>query len=180
MASPKIAAPTNCPDDFHELFGIFHAVWLTLDVAIDFAISHLLHTSSRDTHIMVSGMMFGSKIRLLINLVQRSHHGKKGELIATLRAIQNSKRDVFAHSYFASDKDRVLFIERTKGGDYKAIEHEFTASEFRDHVANSVLNANKFQDALGVTDEDILHFARAALSENSKLNTSPREPSASK
>ena len=115
-----------------------------------------------DTHIILSGMMFGSKIRLLLALLKRSNHKKKAELLAAIGKIQASKRNEFAHSYLGLDKENILFIERTKGNKYDIVEHQFTAQEFRQHVADFIKATQAFQNALAPDDAELLKFVKAA------------------
>jgi hypothetical protein len=162
MFYPKIDPPSDVPPDFHNLFGQFHSIWLANDALLDYAICELLGAEAADTHIILSGMMFGAKSRLLIALLKRSNHRNKSDLLDALKKIQAAKRDKFAHSYLALDKENVLFIERALYGDYAVIEHKFTAQEFRQHVADFILAAQKFQNALGADGEELLAFVKAA------------------
>ena len=122
-------------------------------------------------------MFFGKKSQLLINLIQRTQHENKANLIRSLKKNQGSKRDVFSHSYIGSDSENVLFIERSRGREYVATEHPFTIQEFREHVAEFVRNAQLFQTSLAVSDGEFLEFTKAALSANSKPTTSLGKPS---
>src|ERR1700687_6094444 len=144
MYYPKIDSPADAPPDFYNLFGQFHAVWLADDTLLDYAIHQLLGTEAVENHIIVSGMMFGAKSRLLMALLKRSNHKNKNDLIDALKKIQAAKRDKFAHSYLALDRESVLFIERTSYGAYDIVEHPFTAQEFRQHVADFIRAAQKF------------------------------------
>jgi hypothetical protein len=162
MHYPKIDPPRDTPPDFYNLFGQFHAVWLANDTLIDYAIYQLLGTAPLDTHIILSGMMFGAKSRLLLALVKRSDHKNKNDLLDAVGKIQAAKRDVFSHSYLYLDSDNVLFIERTKGGKYGTVEHHFTNQEFRQHVANFIQAGQKFQNALAPDEPDLLAFVKAA------------------
>jgi hypothetical protein len=136
-----------------------------------------LGTDAVDTHTIVSQLMFGGKSRLLIALLKRSTHKKKPDLLEALKKIQAAKRDTFAHAYLALDKNSVLFIERTKGGDYKVIEHPFTSQEFRQHVADFIRAAQKFQDALDPDGVELLEFVKAADPKALQSpTTSPQDP----
>lgn len=168
ISRSTIGEPTNCPEDFHRLLGIFHATWCSLDSVLDFLVGNLLGTKPEDAHLTLSGMMFGTKLRLARNLVYRSSHRNKAALMASLNQLQASKRDVLTHSYIASDNENVMFIERTRGGDYQTKEHHFTADQFREHVAALIRAAQAFQAATDASDFEILEFARAALRASSK------------
>lgn len=155
MCYPKITPPAGAPSDFYDLFGQFHAVWLANDTLLDYAIHQLLRTEAVDTHTILSGMMFGAKSRLLMALLKRGSHKNKNDLIDALKKIQAAKRDKFAHSYLALSKTDVLFIERKNHGPYDVVEHPFSAQEFREHVADFIKAAQKFQNALAPDDDEL-------------------------
>ncbi len=80
-----------------------------------------------------------------------------------LNKIQNeSKRNVFAHSFLRSTKTTVTFVERTWEGDYKARTHVFTLDEFSDHVRRFQTAARAFAKALQIDDRDFQAFCFAA------------------
>jgi hypothetical protein len=75
------------------------------------------------------------------------------------------------------DKTGILFVERTKGGKYGIVEHPFTPQEFRQHVADFIRAAQKFQNALDPDEEDLLAFVKAADPKASNSpTTSPQDP----
>jgi hypothetical protein len=97
-------------------------------------------------------MMFGSKARLLVDLIRRSDHANKEEILESFSEFRGmSKRNVFAHSYVWSDHSTVKFMDRQTGGEYKAKEHTFTLTQFRHHVLKVAQVAERFYQAIGAT-----------------------------
>jgi hypothetical protein len=80
--------------------------------------------------------------------------------------MQNAKRDLFAHSYLLQSKTHIGFINRSRGGDYKATLTEFAGEEFANHVVDFVTAAHAFLDALETPDDRFEAFARAPVSAN--------------
>ncbi|MCW0236663.1 MAG: hypothetical protein OJJ21_23905 [Ferrovibrio sp.] len=160
-----IEAPGH-PDNFHHYLGIFHGLWLATDIIIDYAIGRFLKSPHEDTHILTAGLEFGRKIRILIDLAKRSTDPKKEILVEALRTMQGSKREIITHSYLKSDKDKIIFLNRSRGGPYKATETKFSREEFIDHVKTLVLAAQKFETHLDLNEDDFQKFAASALSLN--------------
>lgn len=164
-------------DEFTTLFGMFHLLWLTLDLTTDYAICKFLKVTHEEGHLITSGMMFGRKARLLADLIGQSEHPNKSALLGSFNAIRGkSKRDIFAHGYLWSSPHEIRFIERSISGPFKAIEHKFTFEEFQLHCLELASNSDAFYYALGATREELNAFANAALSLNRKSKTSPGKP----
>jgi hypothetical protein len=150
--------------EFTLRLGIFHAAWVSIDMTIDFAIGKFLNLAHEDAQILTSGMMYGTKIRILKSLVRKSAHKNKAQIIGSLNKLQNeSKRNVFAHSYMASDAVSVTFLERSSGGNYLVTKHRFTKIQWNSHVTNFTLVGKEFWDALDVPDSDLEEFAMALM-----------------
>src|SRR5215212_5702226 len=113
--TPPIVEGPRTPAGFYTALGMFHGVWLGLDVAVDYALATFLKIPHDDAHILTAGMEFGRKCRILIDLIKRSDHKKKAALIGSLRKIQASKRDAIAHSYLKADPTSLTFISRSRG-----------------------------------------------------------------
>ena len=125
-------------------------------------------------------MEFGRKITLLRNVVYRSDDPNKGKIVGVLGKIQNeSKRNVFAHSFIFSTPTSITFIERSRGGDYKVTRHEFTMEEFVGHVNDFGAGAKEFSALLGATNEELQRFGEAAFNAETKATKSPVPPSSS-
>lgn len=149
--------------EFNTAFGYFHSGWAVAEGAIDYAIGQFLGLTPEQTHLVTAGADHGRKAMLLRDLVARSDHANRAELLRTLKVIQNeSLRNVFAHSYIASDENTVTFIERTRGGPYRVKQHPFTREEFFDHVGKFVRASSDFETALGFTREELAAFLNAA------------------
>lgn len=156
------------PDFLHAL-GLFNGAWASLELMTSYGIGKFLKISFEEAHVLTSGMEFGRKATLLRNLVYRSDDQDKQAIINLIGKIQNeSKRNVFAHSYIISNPERVTFIDRSRGGDYVATEHSFSLWEFAEHVGSFTKTAGTLERAI-VKDMAELHdFAKAALRANTK------------
>jgi hypothetical protein len=162
---------------FLEWLGAFFGAWATLELITSYGIGKFLRVSDEEAHVLAAGMEFGPKARLLRNLVYRSDDPNKGRIINLLWKIQNeSKRNVFAHSFIISDTSGVSFIELSRGGDYKATEHEFTLTSFVDHVVTFTKDMAELEAAIGADAQSLARFAKAALSANTKSTKSPVPP----
>jgi hypothetical protein len=104
--------PLAITKEFATTLGYFHSVFATLDLTTDFAIFKLLNVTPNEAHLITSGMMFGRKARLLTDLIGRSNHPNKKELLRAFNAVRGNKRDVIVHGYLWSKQIRVKFIER--------------------------------------------------------------------
>jgi len=112
--------------DFNATLGFFYGAWAVSDALMDCAIGRTLRLTHAETHIVTAGMPFGRKIALLRSLVNRGNHKNKQKIIQSINTIQNeSLRNIFAHSYLASDEKTVSFIERSHSADYWAKETHF-------------------------------------------------------
>ena len=166
--------------DFVWFLGAFFGAWATLELVTSYGIGVFLKITEEEAHILTSGMEFGRKGTLLRNLAYRSDHQKKAEIIGAVGRIQNeSKRNVFAHSFILSGAESVTFIDRSRGGDYSATNHTFTLREFSDHVIAFTKTCAELEQHLGVNKEALHRFAMAALSANTKSTRSPVPPSES-
>ncbi|PJI37388.1 MAG: hypothetical protein CTR53_20540 [Ferrovibrio sp.] len=134
------------------------------DVTLDYSIGKFLRLEHSETHILVAGMEFGRKIRLLCELLKHSDHPKKQQLVEQLSILQAAKRDAITHAYVASNSTDITFIYRSRGGPYEAKELRFTYPEFKEHVTTLIEAAQRYQRMLGAPVEELLSFANTVLS----------------
>lgn len=151
-------------NEFLGLVGAFQQAWANAEVAIDLAIRDLLRLTTDEAHLLTAGLEFNRKASLLRSLIGKSDYKKKAQAVKALNTMQNeSKRNVFAHSYIASNRTTVSYIERSRGGKYKATEHNFTLLQFAAHTSKFAGASMEFSEALGQTDAEINAFGKAAL-----------------
>lgn len=101
-------------DQFANALGRFHLVWASVDLITDFAIYKFLNVSAEQAHLITSGMMFGRKSRLLADLISRSNHPNKAEILGPFNKLRGSnKRDILAHSYVSSTPNSVRIYRKT-------------------------------------------------------------------
>lgn len=167
-------------DDFTSEFGRFFGIWQATELAVDYAVGKFLNLPDEETHLLTAGLEFNRKIRLLMALVKRSSDPEKSSILAGLKTIQNdSLRNVFAHSFIDHTPTEVIFIQRSRHGNYDPVEYKFTMASFKEHVEKLLLAAIAFHEAIGLSQERNQEFANAALRVNSKPTTSPVPPSES-
>lgn len=153
--------------EFNKALGWFYHIWAVTEAMLDFAIGRFLRLEPAETHILTAGMEHGRKSMLLLILVSRSNDPNKSELSRTLKIIQNeSLRNVFSHSYIGSDEETIFFLDRSKGGRYKATIRSFSMEKFNEHVSKFVQAARDFETALVVEPDEIIAFQELALSAN--------------
>jgi hypothetical protein len=148
--------------EFQHVLGSFYLLWSSFEFIVDFAIWRFLKLEPTVAHLMTAGLDFNRKARLLRGVIKRSGHTKTAQLQTALNEIQNeSKRNVFAHSFWMATPTTVTFIERSRHGPMEIKQHTFTLEEFRSHVLRIEKACSDFEEALAVPREDILDFVRA-------------------
>jgi hypothetical protein len=149
---------------FLVFLGSFYATATTIDMTIDMAIGRFLGVSDEAAQMMTAGMMFGSKIRVLRELVRESDHSKKAAILTQLNKVQNeSNRNAFTHSYLVNQGESVFFVERTSGGTYEVREHGYDLGAFAGHVKGFAEAGMKLWDALGYSNDELQAFGKAAV-----------------
>jgi hypothetical protein len=164
-------------DEFHIWFGRFHGAWLAADLTVDYTIGRLLKLPHEQTHRLLAGMESGRKLRILYGLIRDSDLGQKPKILECLGKLQNeSKRNIFAHSFLWSDEHHVTFVHRSAGQKYEAAKHEFTMIRFRMHVSEFTIVGKEFYESLEIDEADIQAFGEAAISAAKSSKTSPAPP----
>lgn len=119
----------------------------------------------------------GPKFRLLGDLIRKSKHQKKAELITSLNKIDAmNERVAITHGYLWSDDKVVKFIERKRSGKYTTIERAFTLREFKTHVGEFGMETMRFYELIAPSGDDFDKFSKAVFSRNHKSKTSPSKP----
>jgi hypothetical protein len=169
---PETAKAIDMSDDYLIMRGLFQSAWACLELTTDYAIWKFLNVTPEQAHLITSGMMFGRKSRLLADLIGRSDHPNKSEILGRFNKIRGmSKRDVFVHGYVWSDENSVKFIDRQSGGAYRARTHTFTLQEFKDYVLEFAMAGGEFYLALGATRKELNDFGNAALTLDQRSET---------
>ena len=109
-------------------------------------------------------MNFARKCKHFRSLLPTSKFNdiEKVEKLLT-RITDHSMRNVFTHSFLASDIDSVTFIDRwQQGGQYRVDWHPFTRDQFLNHVDDFIQLSFAFQRAVGLSDWEVAGFAAAA------------------
>ena len=160
--------PLAHTDEFNRLLGMFHYNWSATDLHVDYAIYQFLGITPLQAHLITSGMLFGRKIRLLVDLIKHSNHNERVALLAVLGRITKANRDIIAHAWVRSDANTVVFLERKISGPFSAKEHAFSLPEFTAHVTEVATAGTEFRQLLNVSSPELHGFANAALNINRK------------
>jgi hypothetical protein len=163
---PEKVKPFANTDEFYIALGGFYAAWRRTDLAIDCAIWKALETATPEqVHERVASMTFGCKCEYFRSLLATSKF-KKIETVKDLltRITDHSMRNVFAHSFLASDEHSVAFIHRkSKRGQYQVNAYQITRDQFLNHVSEFAQLSLDFEKALGLSDKEVRDFGAAAL-----------------
>jgi hypothetical protein len=176
MAELVLPVPLGKGISFNAMLGIFHLNWAAIDLHTDFAIYKFLKVTSLQAHLITSGMMFGRKARLLVDLIRHSDAKNKSAILGPFNIIRASNREMIAHSYFTSDAMSVVFLERSSANKFSVKEHRYSLPEFQAHVDKISAAAQAFVAAIDAPREEINDFVQTALSFARKSETSPGSP----
>lgn len=175
----RASASVGASDTFFLNYGLFHAAFSALDLAIDVAIGRFLKLSHAEAHLVTVGVEMGRRMQLLINLADHSNHPNKAEIVRLMKAIQDdSRRNAFTHGFMGTNEETVTFFYRNRDKPLEAREYQYSSDGFQKHVATFLELASKLQSALGITSADFVEFAATVIKDSNKLTTFPEPPSA--
>lgn len=151
--------------DFYTALGRFYAVWSAVELDIDCAIGKLKQLPPEEAHRLVAAMKFSKKLDVLRFLLDNSKYENVAQLKEFLDRIENETlRNVFAHSFMASDSSSVSFYHRrSRQGQYSCEPYRFEAENFFVHVQNFAQLAHDFERAFGFAQKEVGKFASFAL-----------------
>jgi hypothetical protein len=167
MDESILPIPVGAGISFNAKLGLFHQNWAAIDLHTDFAIYKFLGVTPLQAHLITTGMMFGRKARLLVDLIKHSDIKDKSKFLEPFNIIRGAaRRDRITHSYIRTDATSVYFLERSAGNTFKAEEHQYTINEFYQHVDNTTRAAEAFIEAINASEREVIEFVKAALSLN--------------
>jgi hypothetical protein len=155
----------NTPE-FYSALGRFYAVWSHTELAIDCAIWKASGTETAEcAHELAARTKFSDKCKRLRTLLdgRRIPHGEKvNDLLTQIE--HHSMRNVFAHSFLASDEHSVAFIHRkVESKKYQATTYQISRDDFLNHVQNFVQLCFEFEQAVGLSHKEVADFAAMAV-----------------
>jgi hypothetical protein len=163
--------------EFAVALGLFYINWTKVELLIDCAISVSLNISATQTHLITASIDFGRRAQWLRALIVEKKPKEQGKILRALNSIQNdSKRNVFAHSYLSSGETSVTFVERVPFGRFTIKTHRYDWNGFKAHVDGIANHCAALQEALGISDSELSSFAQVAISMASKRTVSPDPP----
>lgn len=154
---------------FLATLGTFHTAWASLDLYLAYGIGKFLKISHEDVHVLTAGWEFGRKSAVFRNLLYRKGHPHKAVMMKALEKIQNeSARNAITHGVHFRGRSGIIFIDRSRGGDYRIKEFKFTHDSFADHVNSLMEAAIELEGALGLTATILHRFSLAAIKADKK------------
>jgi len=165
MEEPLEPVTVTMTKAYNETLGMFHNNWAAIDLYTDFAIFKCLDITPQQAHMILSGMMWGKKAKLLADLLKTSANPWAMKILQALGAMQAAKREIITHAYSASDVMHIYFLEKTPyAKEAKAKKHTYTLEEFCVHVSTVAKDAERFRNSLGASQDEINQFVDAAIS----------------
>jgi hypothetical protein len=151
---------------FYSALGWFYAVWSHTELTIDCAIWKASGTETAEcAHELAARMKFSDKCKRLRTLLDggRIPHGEKvSDLLTQIE--HHSMRNVFAHSFLASDEHSVAFIHRkVESKKYQPTMYQISRDDFLNHVQNFVQLCVDFEQAVGLSHKEVADFAAMAV-----------------
>ena len=157
---------------FNVFIDLFLGAWASFEMTVDFAIGKFLKTTHEQTHLITAGMMFGRRARLLDDLVGRSDHPRKTEILGAFNKLRGmSTKGIFVQCCRWSNEEEGHVLERSADGRFKIKSRNFAEAEFMDCLRAFAAASSDFYLALEITGADIRAFGAAAesLSDTSKM-----------
>lgn len=164
---PKKAKAFASTPLFYTALGYFYAIWSRTDLAIDCAIWKASGTATpEEVHETVAAMKFSDKCKYFRSLIASRKDDNAKRIRELLTKIEeDSGRNIFAHSFIASDESSVAFIHRQarRGKGYHGIGYRFTRDQFLEHVKEFETLSLDFEKAVGLVHKEVADFASMAL-----------------
>lgn len=154
--------------------GLFQTLWMNIEAYTDYAIGKFLQVPHEQAHLITAGLMFGRKARLLADLIGKSDHPRRSELLGLVNKVRGeTKRDILFHSTIGASKDgmKLVFTHRDAGQSFRTVEHSFTKKEFISHLQFLTNLAMDLQSELQISQEEMNSFRDAAF--NASRKTKP-------
>ena len=165
---------------FYTALGWFYAVWSATELAIDCATWKALGTETpEEAHERSARATFSKKCNQLRTLVEGGKIPNGAKVQELLTQIEHhSLRNVFAHSFLATDEHSVTFVHRKMGrgkhAKYEVAAYPISRNDFFDHVQNFVQLASELEQTVGLSHREVAEFAAMAL----PLNAQEENPAA--
>jgi hypothetical protein len=151
---------------FYTALGLFYAAWSRTELAIDCAMWKAAGTETAErAHERSARTKFSDKckhFRTLLDCGKIPNDEKVKDLLTRIE--QESMRNVFAHSFLATDEHSVTFIHRkVERGKYQPTWYKIACDDFIDHVQSFVQLSFDFEQAVGLSHKEVADFAAMAM-----------------
>jgi hypothetical protein len=178
---PKFATGLRPYHHFFLEYGQFFAAFNNFEVAIEIALMRLLRLSVRETSTVFASVGFAAKQNILGALLSDTPDGASKYRLIT-DAISLAERNGFAHGMVCMSEDEKLFtiIRREVKGSHKVTPKGYYPLQMQRHLHVFVNKTSEVQDALGISDDDLIRYQREieSLAKAPEARSAPRPPKA--
>jgi len=148
---------------FRSQIGVFHIVWMTLELTIDIAIGKFGRLTPEVAHRETNGRTFKDRVKRL-NVLLRKKGGSESARQILECLVYGSMRNIIAHSFVSSlENGVVVFVYRTQRKPTDAEKHCFTIDDFDQHIALLHSASVALSRHLNITDDDQVKFISAGV-----------------
>lgn len=143
-------------------YGAILALWGEMEIAIEIKIAKLAGLNDRTASIMLGGLAFGPKADILFSLLTEVND--EDVIKAVDKVISFTRRNALVHSVMASEPEDLTFtfIKRETRRTHTVSHHTFTAAQFHRHFLKMRLLQHRAFTALGVFQDDLEAYSKAA------------------
>jgi hypothetical protein len=165
---PEKPLPFAKTPEFYTTLGYFYAIWSQIELAIDYATWKAIGTETpEEAHACSAGTKFSDKCKEFRTLLEGNKIPNGEKVKELLTHIEDSMRNVFAHSFMATDGHSVTFVHRKIGrgkhGKYEVTAYQFSRQDFLNHVQNFEQLLFKFNHAVELSEKEFRTFAAMAI-----------------
>jgi hypothetical protein len=168
---PAKPLPFAKTPEFYTALGYFYAIWSQIELTIGYATWKALGSETpEEAHARIASTKFSDqckKLRTLLESNKISNGERVKELLTQIE--DSSMRNVFAHSFMATDEHWVTFVHRKIGRRQHGKKYEVTAccfsrQDFFNHVQNFQQLCLAFNQAVvGQSEKEFRTFAAMAI-----------------
>ena len=139
---PEKPVPFAKTPDFYTALGYFYAIWSQIELTIGYATWKAMGTETpEEAHARIAGAKFSDQCRKLRTLLEGNKVPNGEKVKELLTQIDGSLRNVFAHSFMATDEHSVTFVHRktvrAKQRKYEVTAYQFSRQDFLNHVKSN-------------------------------------------
>jgi hypothetical protein len=136
-----------------QLIGLYFVHWSSFELAVDIGFTKFTGETPQVALKRTRKWTLSKKVDKLKKLVEKSDHSDREQIVQLLTNIpQESLRNVIAHCYMRFGSDKVIFLQRTKGG--VLIREEMSSEALRLRLNAASKAAHSLSELLKNTNDD--------------------------